>query len=382
MPDRGQFRDTGRYLAAVASEVVAPVLRAYAGSRARGPVVTPREWRRGVIVGSGHIGDVLYRTCSLELLAHGLPQCRWTYVTTEDGAEVLLGNPALVEVLPFNRETASDFAPPYSAADLRTRDFDVALCTDNIEHHRALRMVTDIGIPNRVAFVQKGFSGLATVPIRPDRASWPAQFRTMVNCITALTDATPLRPRMYLTETDRSSARAEWESLPYSDASLTVSAAVTTRQRVGLIPRALFVAILRHVLEIRPETRIVLSGIKSDAAELQTVASELGARALVRPGTLSLRSFAAFLELCDGFLGPDSGPRHLANAAGIPVFFVRNLAAPEIETGRYCESETDIAPHGQYLSSADAARCLESVDPAYVAQALVAAAVQHRALRG
>lgn len=378
-PDPAQFRDRSHYLAAVVSELAAPALKRYASSQARGPITPPREWRNGVILGSGHIGDVLYRTCSLGQLARGLPSCQWSYLTTCEGAEILRNNPAISAVLPFNRETAVDFVSPYSIRDLRARNFDVVLCTDNIQHQRALWLATKLGIPNRVAFVQKGFSGLATIPVRTGRASWPEQIRAMVTTVTGTPTSSPLRPRIYLADEDRDAARTQWERLSYPDASLTIAASVTTRQQLGGDPRSLFVAILRTVLVQSPGARIILNGTSGDGAVLRSIAEEVGPRSIVLAGALKLRGFAAFLALCDAFVGADSGPRHLANAASIPVFFVRNLGVPEIEAGRYCETETDIAPQGEYLSSVEAMRALEAIDHRAVASAVITAATRHRA---
>jgi ADP-heptose:LPS heptosyltransferase len=381
IPDRTQFRDSTRYLAAVGSEIIAPALRAYARLHARAPATEPRAWRRGGIVGSGHIGDVLYRTCSLDALARGLPECRWSYVTTRDGAELLRGNPALSEILPFNRETAVDFADPYSAADIRARNFDVILCTDNIEHHRELLMAAKLGVPNRVAFASKGFSGLATLPVATPRVSWPAQFRRMVSAVTGTVDTSPLRPRLFLDTEDRDAAEREWDALGQAEASVTIAAAITTRQSLGVLPDSFFTELLADVLRAAPDVRLVLAGSSADALRLSAIAAILGDRAIVRAGTLDLRAFAAFLEICDAFIGMDSGPRHLANAAGIPVYFVRNLGVPEIEAGRYCDTETDIAPAGQYLSPSEAMRRLGSIDRRAIASDLVAAARASRAAR-
>ncbi len=385
MPDRNQFRDTSRYLAAVASEIAYPALRAYAGTRARRPAVPAHQWRRGVILGSGHIGDVLYRTCSLDHLARELPQCSWSYVTTLEGAEILRGNPSLEAILPLNSELATDFISPAGVRQLDESDFDVALCTDNIEHHTALWLATKLGIPNRVAFVQKGFSGLATIRVRTPRASWPAQIRSMMNTVTGSADPSPLRPRIYFTADDMAEARREWESLELTNAPLTIAVSLTSRQRLGVFPASLFVGILRHTLALQPDARIVLCGSASDSAPLQEAAAMIGSQAIVRAGTLSIRAFAAFLSLCDAFLGADSGPRHMANAANIPVFFVRNLAVPEIEAGAYCDTEVDLAPAGQYLSDVEATRRLDFIDQQSAARALLSAATlthsRGRALR-
>ena len=373
-PDRSQFRDVGRYMTAVASELASPLLRSYASRRARRDATKPGEWRRGLILGSGHIGDVLYRTCSLDQLCTGLPDCRWTYLTTPNGAEILHGNPAIADILAHNRETAVDYLPPHSAREIRDRDFDVVLCTDSIKHHEALWLSTTLGIPNRVAFVQKGFSGFATFPVRTPRMSWPAEIRSMVSAVTGTTDTSALRPKVCLSGDDRAAAIREWNSLACPDASMTVVASIASRQTIGVFPGSLFVKILRAVLERVPDARIVLTGAAGELSSLETVAAEIGPSTSVRAGTMSLRALTAFLALCDAFVGADSGPRHLANAAGIPVFFVRNLAVPEIEAGRYCDSEQDIAPPGQYLSTTAATHLLGTLDISAIANAVVVAA--------
>jgi len=378
IPDRTQFRDTTRYAAAVATEVAAPLLRAYAAVRVHAAATSPGAWRSGLIAGSGHIGDVLYRSCSLGHLIDGLPLCSWSYLTTRDGAEILRNTPGLGEVLPFNGDSVTDFLPPHTPRDLREHRFDVILCTDNIEHHRCLRLAIQLGIPNRVAFVQKGFSGLTTYPVRTQRASWPAQIRAMFEEVTGSPDASELRPRMYINAEEREAALREWNGLPFGDANLTIAVSMTSRQRIGVFPTALFVSILRLVLQLCPGARVVLTGTQAESAALRSVAREIGSRVVVLAGTLSLREFAAFLPLCDVFLGADSGPRHLANAAGVPVFFVRNMAVPEIEAGTYCETETDIAPPGQYLSTTTAMSRLDGIDRNAVASAVIATARRRR----
>lgn len=381
IPDRRQFRDSRRFTGALATEALAPALRAYARLRSSGPATQPSEWRRGLILGSGHIGDVLYRTCSLEQLSNGLPNCRWSYLTMPLAAEILLGNPALHEILPLCQRAAADSVSEAGMEDLRARNFDVALCTDNVRHHQPLRVALALGIPNRVAFVQKGLSGLATLGVRVARASWPAQIRQMVKQVTGAFDMSPLRPRIYLDDEDEKCADAAWRVLPFPDAPITIAAAITTRQAIGLFPVQLFAAVLRSVLEREPDARILLAGSRDDDVALRSLANELGSRASVHAGTLTLRTFAGLVSRCDAFLGSDSGPRHIANAAGIPVFFVRNMSVPEIEAGRYCNTETDLAPPGQYLSDAATERALARIDVEAATNSIVIAARQHASAR-
>ncbi|MDQ6736978.1 MAG: hypothetical protein M3Z30_04665 [Gemmatimonadota bacterium] len=370
MLDRKLFRDPHHHVAAQLTEIAAPALRFGARVLTRGPASPPALWRNGVILGNGHIGDVLYRTCSLAQLSDELRDCRWTYVTSKPGAETLAGNPALSEVLPWTDD--ADRLPAAQLAQLRARRFDVALCSENVAHYRAMFTALRLGIPNRVAFTRKGLSGLATLGIQLDtQVSHALAFRTMVDTVTGTQDESPLRPRIFPSASDRSAAAVEFDRLALTRRSVTVVCSVTTRQTVGPCPPAFFEDVLARAFQLTPDLRVVLAGLNADRKLLESLASRLGERALVSAGTLGILGFGAMLGMCSAFIGTDSGARHLANAAGIPVFFVRNLGTTAVETGSYLATETDIAPPGEYLSATETLRALQSVDRDRVARDLV-----------
>jgi len=377
MVDRSQFRDSYHYGLAVASEVVAPALRVVARAASRSGPVPPENWRSGVIIGKGHIGDVLYRTCSLETLHDGLPDCSWSYLTTATAGAVLAGNPALADVLPWSLDTEEQPLAPGRYEEMARRRFDVALCSDNIAHHHALMLALRLGIPNRVGFTRKGLSGLVTLGVATDGpTSHPAAFRRMVESATQVHDTSPLRPRIYPSAGDIDAADSEWERLKMDGAEFVIASAVTTRQTIGDFPPEFFVDILRRALALAPGARVLLSGSAEDRSILDAIAVELGNRAVVSAGILPLLAYGAILRRCAVFVGADSGPRHLANAADIPVFFVRNMGATEIGSGKYCPTEIDIAPRGEYLSPQAMRRALDDVDRDAVANAVVSAARQ------
>lgn len=374
--DRRQFRDRSRYWLAIASEAVAPALRIASHAVSRSGPVPPEQWRTGVILSNGHIGDALFRTCSLELLRRGLPGCRWSYLTTPAAAAALTGNPALSEILPWSLDTGTT-PEPGRYADLAKRSFDVALCSENTTHYRALLLALRLGIPNRVAFTQKGLSGLVTDGVRlPEPLPHAEQFRRMVEQITGIHDTSPLRPRIFPSLDDTHAADAEWARLKLDDAEFVIACSATTRQATSDCPPALFIDVLRRTLQLAPTARVILGGAAGDRPRLRFIAEQLGERASVSAGVLTILQYGSLLRRCAAFIGTDSGARHLANAAAIPVFFARNMGAGAVETGCYCPTESDIAPCGEYLSTTAAKRALLSVDRDAVASALASAARQ------
>jgi heptosyltransferase-3 len=373
LPRREHFRDLSHFALATASELLAPALRFGAETIGSRPPSPPSNWLRLLIVGHGHIGDVLCQTVSLDGLARGLPRCEIDYLTTPVAAEVLGGNPALHAILPWNTGPQPHMMTRESRRALRGRDYDAILCTNVVRHHEALRLALALRIPNRVAYDLRGLSGLATIPIHLDGPTTPpVQSRIMFNTLTGRPDDTELRPRIFPTASDRESADAERKRLGVCDDDIVLASSITTRQTIGRVPQAFFVDVLSRIQAIRPDVKIVLCGSSDDSAALQRVANALPDRVLQSAGRLTLRSFSAFLAKSAVFFGMDSGPRHIANAAGIPVVFVRNMAVRAAEAGPYCPTESDVAPPGDFLSADAIARALSSVDVAHVADRILA----------
>src|SRR5262249_18307252 len=117
--------------------------------------------------------------------------------------------------------------------------------------------------------------------------------------------------------------------------------------------------------------QIVLSGSKQDAPVLHQFAATCRVPCQIMAGALSLRGLFYFLKKCSAVLAPDSGPRHIANAAGTPVVFIRNLYCSKVETGRYCENEIDLSPDVEFVPPDQQEDWLRRVSPTTVAQAVL-----------
>lgn len=374
LPARANFRDLSHYLAAVGSELAGPLLRLAARSLSRGAPTPPSEWRRALIVGHGHIGDVLYQTVSLDSLARGLPNCEFDYLTTPLGGEVLAGNPALSGVLPW-----SDLPDACSVTEghfptLRNTEYDAIVCTNLVRHQDGLRLGLRLGIPNRVAFTHRGLSGLTTLPVRVVHPMTPAhQSRVMMQAITGAEDRSELRPHIFLNDDDRLCAEREWTRLGLLPSDSVLASSITTRQTLGGIKPQFFTRILAAVAERQPSMRIVLCGSAADEPALRAAATHFPGTIAISCGQMSLRTYAAFLARCKIFFGMDSGPRHLANAVGIPVVFVRNMAVRAAEAAAYCPTEIDIAPGGDFRAPKQIVASLAKIDSGEAAATILAA---------
>ena len=162
-------------------------------------------------------------------------------------------------------------------------------------------------------------------------------------------------------------AAALWTALNLDRHGQVTASFLTSRQPTGVWPVEKFGETLR-ALRRETNTHILLCGAASDEAILRQVNRDYGLEADVIAGRLGIRALCCFLGRCSLVLTADSGPRHLANAAGVPVLFVRNVWFNAVEAGAYVETETDLCPPPDDDDRGDGAALLASIVPETAAQ--------------
>jgi ADP-heptose:LPS heptosyltransferase len=353
--------------------MAAPALRIVARQYVRAQPAPPAEWRTLAIFGAGHIGDTLFRTPSLPVLRRALPTCRIVYVCSPATVELLASNPNVDEALPLVHEGEPWRSRRSTLDALRERAIDAALCTDHIAYHADLVLALRARIPARVGFVHKGLSGLVTHPVRARYPRpFPAYTRALVAAVAGVDDDWSLQPRVYPGAADEREADAAWREMELDDGRPVVACTMTVRQRdTAIWPAERFLETLDLVARRRP-MHVVLCGSAGDGPYLARAAAQAPASLSCRvmAGRLGLLGLAAMLQRCDALLCPDSGPRHIANAVGTPVVFLRSLSVSQDEAGVYCDTETDVSPDGEFLSLPEQTRAFQAVRPADVALAL------------
>jgi heptosyltransferase-2 len=94
----------------------------------------------------------------------------------------------------------------------------------------------------------------------------------------------------------------------------------------------------------REGARVVLVGGPEEAEECAALAESLGTRALSLAGRVGLRETAAALSRCALYVGNDTGPMHIAAAAGVRVVAVS--CHPETAADDAFESPARFGPRG------------------------------------
>jgi ADP-heptose:LPS heptosyltransferase len=256
---------------------------------------------------------------------------------------------------------------------LRRAGFDAALVTSAIRYWLDLKLALRLGIPNRAGFTHKGFKGWVTHPVPID---WPKPYphlmMQLVNHLVGRTDIpSSLRPVIYPSPDDVTQATDFLARRQLGPQARWVAMFPTTRQRAARWDDGRFADLCDRLASA--SVRCVLLGGPGDRDALHAVASlTTMPPPPICAGELGLRALCVALARCPAVLCTDSGPRHIANASGAPVFFLRNLRSFQIETGPYCNTETDLVPDGELLTPDAQARLLDTVPVEEVAGRLLA----------
>lgn len=357
------FRKKLNYGIALITEVTAPLLRSYARARTQQSVSSPQTWKKALVLSDNHIGDLLYRSCCLDALCDGLPDCKFYYLTAADGAEVLKGNPYLEAILPWARsDQVTDLLPEHLTA-LHDIKFDAALCTNCIRYWPELLLAIRLGIPNRVAYTHKGLSGWVThaMPLHYPKP-YPAYFREYVGALTGRRITKELRPELFVSADAQAKARSTWLELKLDNSRPVIAFFMTSRQDTAMWPVASHLALF-EMLEARLRAQVVLVGGSNDRQFLTAVAKRAAIHPPVIAGDLDVQAAAGFVERCALVITKDSGPRHIANAVGTRALFFRDTSQSQDQLGEYCSTECDLVPAAEFLSKRQQTALLAEIAP-------------------
>lgn len=359
------FQKPVNYRLALLSEFLSPVLRVFA--RLLVPsAASPYTWRKGLLIGSDHIGDILYRSSSLPELAKAFPNCQWHIVAPPPADQLLENNPNIAGVI---RKFPRGFGA-FSTL-IRSHCFDVIICYGSPLLWKDLSLGVLAGIPNRVAYSFKGFSGLINHPVKINFPQpFPAYFRDIVAQLAFTKSDWSLRPLIYPNMSDEAEAENIWCRHGLGKSGSVFACFMTTRQPTGLWPSENFGHAL-SIIKKQTGACIALCGMAEDRALLEHVDKSFNLKCVILAGELRLRALYCFLKKTKVVLTSDSGPRHIANAAGVPVFFIRNVWFNRIEAGPYVDTETDLAPLDQHVPPERQSDIFAKIRPEAVAEKLI-----------
>ncbi|MCL4465755.1 MAG: glycosyltransferase family 9 protein [Chloroflexi bacterium] len=368
-------------------------LRTYATcARPFTPSSLPRPPRKVLILRPDHIGDALFTTPALSALRRLLPQAEITCLVGPWAADVYERNPNVDRV---RRLAFPGFGPggkrsplePYSllrreAALLANDGYDLAL---NLRYDFWWGVVLAFvaGIPSRLGYAVPECAPFLTEPLAYSAGRHEvAQNLALVAALAA-----------------RGAAREEWLARELTDARLEYPVGEHERAVVAALCHELG-ARAAPLVAIHPGTRgraklwtaegwgavadslaerhgveVLVTGSAAEEPLCRAVASRTRSQTVVLAGRTTLGELVGLFARCSLVLGVDSGPLHLAVAAGVPTVHLYGPSdhvafAPfgdpnrqvTVRAGRDCSPchQLDRPPEG------DGYPCMQEITPALV----------------
>lgn len=287
--------------------------------------LAPVPWRvkRILIRSTNWIGDIVMISPALSALRRRYPEARIEIVAIPRVAPCLEANPAIDEVLRFDRRGADRGVRGLLrlARRLRGRRYDMAVLFQKAAGAALAARLA--GIPIRI--------GLDT-----DRRGW------LLTHPVPFTEALARRHHLEIfSEIARAAgcdtvAQEPWfpllpNDLEWADRFLAARGAgrfpllLALHGGASKAPRAWHAERFAEVaarMAAGHDAGVVLLGGDGDRGAMSVVASRLGDRAMDACGESTIGQMAALISRCAAFLGNDSGPMHVAGALGVPVVAV------------------------------------------------------------
>lgn len=312
----------------------------------RYPTAAPAAPQRILVIRPDHLGDLLFATPALHLLRASFPDAHLAALVGPWGEAVLAGNRDIDEILPcpfpgFTRQPKRNPLAPYAllrdeARRLAAMQFDLALAL-RFDHWWGGWLAAAAGIPQRLGYAVPEVAPFLTraIPYVPGR------HEVVQNLALALAAG----------EGEGLSVNGERSAISGGegfDSDWRLRFAVAAEEEEGAA--ALLPAADRPLVAIHPGSgaavkrwqpaawaelagrlagehgaQVVFTGSAGEAGLIDPVLALLAAgpplpsQPLSLAGQTSLGALAAVYRRCSLVIGPDSGPLHLAVAAGAPT---------------------------------------------------------------
>ena len=293
-----------------------------------------------------HLGDVLLTTPAIRALRAAFPDKEIHALVGPWSASVLANVTDLDVILTlpfpgFNRAGKLNWRSPYqlvlnSARTLRKIGYDTVLVF-RPDHWWGALLAYLAGIPRRIGYNLPDVAPFLTDSIEHLHQHAILQSARLVEPLTGALKQSDLSLQFPVDDVNRawvSGYLEAWGVAPNAPL-IAVHPGSGTWVKQWDDARWAFVA---DALADQLDGQVILTGGDHELALCRRIAAQMKHRPCIMAGDTGIGSLAALFERCEVVLGPDSGPLHLAVAAGAPTVTLFGPADP-VEFGSWGSSE-------------------------------------------
>ena len=298
------------------------------------------------VIKPSSLGDVVHAFPFLAALRRHWPEARISWVVNRGLRSLLDGHPDLDEVIPFDR-TQVRLHPRGVAtvarflADLRSRRFDLAIDLQGLFRSGVMTAATGASVRVGLASAREGAGIFYNHKVAIESAETHAVDRLLAvaEALGAETATAWSSASVASSADDRAWARRELDRLPSPWLAFNVGARWLTKRW----PPEQFAAVARRARD-ELGAGLILVGAPEDRPLVDALLTSLGTTfpaPLDLCGRTTLPQLAALAAEVDLFLSNDTGPLHLAAAAGAPTLGIYTCTSPT-RTGPYGPRSTTV----------------------------------------
>ena len=335
--------------------------------------IDPSQIKKILLIRLRRIGDVTLTTPAVSALRKGFPSASISYIVERPYRELAEGNPNLDKVIVLEKkQRLRDFLKLIRL--IRKDKYDVVLDFHGGPRASLITLFSKAKLKVGYKIKYKNFIYNIKLPRSP-KAGYFHSVENHINLVKALGVDVKSLPPLYLpqarkTEVEKVKKFIEANALRGTKIiAIHISAGNAFRNwGVDNLVK------LTNLLAQRADVKIVLLGTSEDQKAEEEILKKSTASLLSLVGRLNLREVKEFISHSSLFVGPDSGPMHIAASTSTPIvaLFGPNLPAfnaPWQAKAFVVEKELDCRPCKQRRCIYEDFRCLRSIEPKEVYQA-------------
>lgn len=337
------------------------------------PKIDPSLINKILLIRLRRIGDITMTTPALRVLRKSFPDAHLSYVVEQPYQNLVEGNPDLdqVYVVPKKQKT-KDFLQ--FCRDLRKNKYDVVLDFHGGPRASWMTFLTKARLKIGYKIKYRHFIYDISLPRSPKNGYYHS-VENHLNLVKALGVSVATAPDLFLPSANEAEIRKISKFI--DDQGLADSRRVILHIVAGNQFRNWGednIIKLTTLLSRLPTVKTILIGAEEDKGAAKTILERGPSGLLSLVGQLNLRELRELILKASLFVGPDSGPMHIAASTSTPIiaYFGPNLPAynsPWKSEFLVVEKKLDCRPCPQRHCLYKDFRCLRTISPEEVFQA-------------